>query len=207
MLTVQCPNCGARVTFRAGETVFAVCSYCQSTLVRDDVKVESIGKMAILQDSWSPLQLMTEGDFDGGHFFLFGRVTYRWERGTWTEWYASFNDGRSGWMTEAQGFYALSFEVKADLPPADELSAGTRIDLNGTRFTVQDIKEAEVAYSEGELPFKAVPGRKSKTIDLVGPSGAFASLEYADSASKAFIGSYKEFDELHLQNLRQLDGW
>ena len=215
MLKVQCPNCGASILFRAGETVFAVCSFCQTAMVRSDVTVESIGKVAILQDSWSPLQLGTEGDFDGGHFFVVGRVQYRWENGTWSEWYTSFNDGRKGWMTEAQGFFALTFAVQPaeELPTWEALSTGRTIKLDGKVYEVQDIKSVELDFSQGELPFKALPGRKSTTIDLTevakatGRSVGFASLEYSDEGVLVFAGRYEEFDSLNFQNLRVIDGW
>ncbi len=183
-------------------------------MVRTDIRVESIGKVAILQDSWSPLQLGTEGDFDGGHFFVVGRVQYRWSSGTWSEWYTSFNDGRKGWMTEAQGFYALTFahESAEELPALELLQAGSKITLDGKLYEVQDIKSVALECSQGELPFKALPGRKSTTVDLShsslgADSVSFASLEYSVEGTVLFTGRYEEFDSLNFQNLRVIDGW
>jgi hypothetical protein len=221
MHQVSCPNCGSTITFRAGETVYAVCDYCSTALVRSDVSVESIGKVAILQDAWSPLQLGTEGDFDGGHFFVVGQVVYRWDSGTWTEWYLTYNDGRFGWMTEAQGHFALTFPAKKkiDLSDPSQISVGAQISVDGVLFNVVDIKPAEVASSRGELPFKALPGRKITCIDLNLPAGqeqksgsgstkvAFASLEFSESGANAFLGRYQDFESLRFVNLRQIHGW
>ena len=221
MHQVSCPNCGSTVTFRAGETVYAVCDYCTTALVRNDVTVESIGKVAVLQDAWSPLQLGTEGDFDGGHFFVVGQVVYRWESGTWTEWYLTYNDGRCGWMTEAQGHFALTFSAENVLDTLDssQLSVGTLVTVDALPFKVTDIKSAEVASSRGELPFKALPGRKSTCVDLTPPADqgqktgntsakiAFASLEFSDDGMQAYLGRYEEFDSLRFVNLRQIHGW
>jgi hypothetical protein len=221
MHQVSCPNCGSTVTFRAGETVYAVCDYCSTALVRSDVAVESIGKVAILQDAWSPLQIGTEGDFDGGHFLVVGQVVYRWESGTWTEWYLTYNDGRYGWMTEAQGHFALTFPAKngVDIQDPSQLSVGAQVIVDALPYKVVDIKSAEVASSRGELPFKALPGRKIKCIDLTPPAGqeqksgkgavkvAFASLEFSEDGVHAYLGRYEEFDSLRFVNLRQIHGW
>jgi hypothetical protein len=221
MHQVPCPNCGSTITFRAGETVYAVCDYCSTAMVRNDVAVESIGKVAILQDAWSPLQIGTEGDFDGGHFFVIGQVVYKWDAGTWSEWYLSYNDGRCGWMTEAQGHYALSFAAKQppEVNDPDSLKVGVEVVVDSRKFRVTDVKSVELSFAKGELPFKAIPGRKSLGIDLGGlasdqhavKSGSgpvdFASIELSDDGVLAFIGRYEEFDALRFVNLRQIHGW
>jgi len=58
-LTASCPSCGAPVVFKSAGSIFAVCEYCQSTLVRHDQALEDIGKMAALvedrsRSSWGP---------------------------------------------------------------------------------------------------------------------------------------------------------
>ena len=59
--TAACPSCGAPVVFKSAASIFAVCEYCQSTLVRHDQALEDIGKMAALAEDRSPLQLGSEG--------------------------------------------------------------------------------------------------------------------------------------------------
>ena len=103
MKVLNCPSCGAEVTFQSAHTVFTVCKYCQSTLVRKDLKLEDLGKMAQLKDDPTPLQLGTSGKRKG-EFTLIGRVRVEWERGFWNEWYLRFDDGREGWLADAQGF-------------------------------------------------------------------------------------------------------
>ncbi len=60
MYRVACPACGADVRFHATSSVLAVCSYCQSTLLRDAGSVRDIGKMAALLDAG----LITQADYD-----------------------------------------------------------------------------------------------------------------------------------------------
>ena len=52
----NCPSCGAEVFFKSSVSVFAVCSHCQSMLVRHDMDLESLGSMAHVPDDVSPAQ-------------------------------------------------------------------------------------------------------------------------------------------------------
>ena len=209
MKKATCPGCGAEITFRSGESVFAVCEYCRASVVRTDVKVELIGKMALLEDDWSPLQLSASGKFQNVNFVIVGRVVFRWEKGTWNEWYLAFDDGQTGWMSEAQGFYSVALPVEAPtaFPKLASLQPGTAVSLSGTTFTVDDIKKVTCSYSEGELPFRAEKGVESTSVDLRGPGKGFASLDFSGDTVRAFVGTYLDFNELHLQNLRDINGW
>ena len=90
-----CPNCGAPVEFRSPASAYAVCSYCNSTIVREGDALRRIGQSAELFDDHSPLQLGASGRFQGAPFTLVGRLPYRYADGTWTEWHALF-DGVDG---------------------------------------------------------------------------------------------------------------
>jgi hypothetical protein len=94
--SANCPSCGAAVVFRSAASIFAVCEYCNSTLVRHDQKLEDIGKMAALVEDRSPLQLGTEGRWQGLHFALIGRIQMRYSQGLWNEWHLMFDDMRTG---------------------------------------------------------------------------------------------------------------
>ena len=212
MNVLNCPSCGAQVPFASKITVFAVCPYCNSTILRDDVELKHLGEMAVLQDDYSVLQKGTSGSYDGKEFQLVGRVQYAWERGNWTEWFLYFPDNSSpkgGWLAEAQGFYAVSFEEqpKTPLPAREELSPGQLVELQGAAFVVADIKTSKVAYSQGELPFAAVMGAERVSVDLSGDNDWFACIEYHQTESLLFLGRYATFSELQFQNYKELDGW
>ena len=209
MFKAQCPSCGAELVFQNASSVFAVCSYCRSTIVRHDLNVEDLGKMAQLNDEWSPMQLSTRGVFNGEVFVLVGRVVLSWERGKWNEWFLSYDAGRNfGWLSEAQGHYCLTFPVTGTkIPERGELVPGAQIELNGTLFQVNDCKEAGVAYSEGELPFRATAGTKTSSIDLSAKDGGFATIDFTGGECHLFVGSFCTFDELKFDNVRQIPGW
>ncbi|MNR75562.1 hypothetical protein D3C72_61950 [compost metagenome] len=209
-MKLACPACGAEVDFKSRSAVFAVCSYCQSTLIRHDVDLEAIGKMAQLPPDMSPLQVGTRGTYEGKRFELLGRLKVAWEDGLWNEWYALFDDGREGWLAEAQGFFMMSFPqaVPRSLPAAGALKVGRTITLaSNQKFMIDDLRPATCIGSEGELPFPAPQGRESLSVDLSGPEATFANLEVAKDGTRLYTGKYVEFDELKLSNLRELDGW
>ena len=52
----------------------AVCTFCKSTLVREDDALRRIGQSAELFDDHSPLALGTRGRYQGEPFLLVGRV-------------------------------------------------------------------------------------------------------------------------------------
>ena len=222
MQTCNCPSCGAEITFQSSVCVSCVCPYCRSLVVRHDKDLEAIGKMAELPADISPFQIGTTGKFKHTGFTLIGRMKIGWEDGSWNEWFMLTDDGRKGWLAEAQGSLAVSFEIDipAGAPVAihgvnDQITTldtvpplGTHISINHMGYDIIDIKKAECIGSEGELPFPAPKGRKTTSIDLLGKGGEFAGIEY-DEADKPrlFIGEYAQFNDLEFSNLRELAGW
>lgn len=207
MKIFACPSCGAEVKFVSAVSVFAVCSFCKSTIVRRDVDVNAIGKMATLLEDLSPLQIGSGGKFDKTNFTVIGRAKIMWTDGVWNEWHVFFDDGRYGWLAEAQGFWSISFAI-ADIPaPSSKSGVGKKCVLRGVNYTVDDLREATIQASEGELPFQALPGAKAMRMDLVGPGGAFASVDFEKPEGTLYMGRYVDFDELQMTNLRTLEGW
>jgi hypothetical protein len=200
---VNCPSCGAPVVFQSAASVLAVCEYCHSTLVRHDLDLENIGKMAQLQADGSPLQLRTEGRYRGTSFSIVGRIQLRFE------WHLLFDDQRSGWLGEAAGIYAISFlsQVPEKIPKFEELHVGQTVILNKTPYEVTDVEKAFCIGGEGELPFPIGPGYSAPAADLAGPGNQFATLDYSEDPALVFNGEYVEFEGLHLSGLREIDGW
>src|SRR5262249_37011434 len=218
MVTANCPTCGAPVQFKSAASILAVCEYCRSTLVRHDINVENIGKMAELKLDGSPLQLGAQGRYRGIHFGVIGRIQLRFDRGIWNEWHLMFDDGRSGWLGEAQGLYAISFLMKitGDIPAFETLTPGKKLQLKGQWFEVQNVDSARCIGGEGELPFQVGAGYDAPVADLMGEKNSFATIDYSESAvisdaaktqPLVFMGEYMDFDDLHFANVRQLDGW
>jgi hypothetical protein len=209
MLTLSCPSCGANVDFRSKASVFAVCSFCKSTLVRHDMNLENIGKMSEIQDDLTPLQLGTTGNYDGKKFEIIGRLRIAYEDGFWNEWYALFGGDKTGWLAEAQGFYAMCFSVSAiGVPSREKMVPGAKLSLDQEEnFEIEDVRNVVCKYSEGELPVNAVNGRQSLSVDLTAPGSKMGTIEYAEREIRMFFGYYQEFDDFGFANLRHIDGW
>ena len=205
----QCPSCGADVKLQSAASVLAVCDYCKSTLIRRDLDVENIGRMAELQSDGSPIQLRVEGNYRNLHFAIVGRIQLRFKQGLWNEWYLLFDDQQAGWLGEAQGTYAISFSalVPETLPAFDQLKIGGCLPLQGKSYEVVNIESALCIGGEGELPFLVGAGYAAPVADLQGPGKAFATLDYSEESPLVFLGEYLEFDEFHFSGLREFDGW
>ena len=210
MFKLACPACGAELLFKSSAAVFSVCSYCSCTVVRHDMDLENLGKMAQLPGDMSPLQIGTKGVYNDIGFELVGRLKVGWANGSWDEWYAIFDDGHEGWLAHAQGFFMVSFQSDAvkQLPDRASIKAGDRVYIDGYgQFNVDDVKQAHCIASEGQLPMAAVQGRESISVDLSGPNDHFACIDYAVGDVRLYLGHYLSPKQLQLTSLRQVDGW
>lgn len=207
-MKLSCPACGAEVFFKSRSSVFGVCSFCSSTLVRSDLNVEAIGKMSEIPQDLSPLQIGATGIFDRSRFEVVGRQRIGWESGSWNEWYLHFDSGHDGWLADAQGFYMMSFQIRdSKIPELSGLKVSEKIQFNDLLYTIEDIREVSCIGSQGELPVKSIKGRQSTSVDLVGKDGKFGNIDYALDENRLFFGRYLEFEDLKLMNLREIDGW
>jgi hypothetical protein len=207
-MKANCPSCGAEVQFKSSISVFSVCEYCRSMIVRHDMDLEALGKMAQLPDDLSPLKIGSRGKYNRTNFEVIGRLKVAWSEGYWNEWFVLFENGRSGWLAEAMGFFMLSAEVKetGKVPSRKEVKVGESYELlPQKKFTVHDIKDAECIGSEGELPFSGLKGRKTVSVDLSDQSGEFANIEYSEQdGTRLYLGKYLDFDSLEWTDLRDL---
>lgn len=201
--SASCPSCGAPVVFKSASSIFAVCDYCQSTLVRHDQALEDIGKMAALVEDRSPLQLGAEGCYQGVHFALIGRIQLKYSQGSWNEWHLLFDDMRTGWLSEAAGEYVLTFAQHVDeqLPAFADLQVGQRFLLAARPWTVSNVESAECIAGQGELPFKVGAGYTLPAVDLRN-GRHFASLDYSETPPLLFVGEAVDFAALRMSNLR-----
>jgi hypothetical protein len=189
-LQLNCPSCAAKITFHSSISVYLACAFCGTTVVRHDLDLEIMGKVAILDESWSPIQIGVTGTYFDLRFSVIGRLRRKWADGSWNEWFLLFSDGTDGWLADAQGFYFVSRPVANDAvqferakKPLDsddpkDLEVGHNVIIDGIDYKVVDRKEATVTFCEGELPFPAPIGTSSLTIDLGTSTNNFATLEF-----------------------------
>ncbi len=203
-----CPNCGAKIVFKWSSSVQTVCEYCKSVLVRTDVDLKKVGVVADLPPDISPIQLNTEGNYRNKSFVVIGRILYEYEQGGWNEWHLMMNDGTSGWLSDAQEEYAVSFAASGQqLPAESQLQVGGQFCWNGDNYTLSVITEAHFRGVQGELPFQYWDKSDVTFADLRTSSRKFATLDYSDEQPALYLGELVEFDDLKLKNLRQFEGW
>lgn len=177
-----CPNCGAPVEFASAASASAVCSFCRSTLVRDGQALLRIGTSAELFDDHSPLQLGAVGTHQGVPFTLVGRLQYGYEGGTWNEWHALFENGKSGWLSEDNGAYVFAFDAPAprDAPALGSLTAGQRVLADGRVWDVASVVKAHLVAAQGELPRPPQLHGDFLVADLRSGSDEVATLDGSD---------------------------
>ncbi len=205
----NCPSCGAPVTFRWSSAVQTVCPFCHTILVRTDLNLQNAGKVADLPPDSSPIQLLTSGTYNNKKFEVIGRIIYEYEQGGWNEWHIVFSDGASGWLSDAQLQYAVSFQAtNVPLPAENQVTRGQHLTFANIQFEVSTMTIATYKGVEGELPFPFYGKSSMLFADLRTQGDDFATLDYSDQAAPLlFIGKTVPYESLQLQNVRQFEGW
>lgn len=193
--TTNCPSCGAQIVFRQGSTVVVICEYCNSAVARTDKDIRNLGKVADILDTRSPLEVGKEGRYEGKPFVLTGRAQIKHPAGgVWDEWYATFGDGRTGWLAEAQGRFYLTFPTRVDdprlVPPLSAVRPGMAGPLPGSagRFVVNEVNFGTFSSAEGEIPYELTPGENFTFADFSGERGAFATIDYGEQPPVVYVG-------------------
>ncbi|HRY43650.1 MAG TPA: DUF4178 domain-containing protein [Thermoanaerobaculia bacterium] len=210
----SCPSCGGEVLFRAGSSVVTVCPQCRSAVSRKGANLEALGVVAELVPTSSPFRVgMTGRPKAAGlkPFRIVGRLQLSTGEGTWDEWHVSFEDGRYGWLAEAQGTFWVTRPLPppTNPPPPDfpQIAPGQRLSFGGYgEFTVTDRRQALYASAEGDLPFAATPGAVFMYADLSGADGSVGTLDYGDDpgVDAFFVGRSVALADLGVEGL---EGW
>ncbi len=207
--SANCPNCGAPVSFRFSSAVQTTCDYCNSILVRHDVNLEKVGKVADLPPDVSPIQRLTEGIWNKRSFVVVGRIIYQYEQGAWNEWHCVTNLGESWWLSDAMAQYAVSqlVPMPPKLPAQNQLRPGLKLEFNGAKYEVTTLTRARYVGVEGELPFEYWDKTECLFADLRTGDNRFGTIDYTEDPPLLFLGESVPFDSLQLKNLRQFEGW
>lgn len=202
-IQASCPACGAPITFKRGSSIVVVCEFCNSAVARGDRRLEDLGKVAELVETGSPLDVGLRGVYRGVPFELTGRAQLGHSAGgMWDEWYAAFQDGRLGWLAEAQGRFYLTFPKEMSgqslIEPFDLLELGEPVAAmpSSVPFVVAEKGVARSLGAKGEIPYKLVPGEEYAYADLSGPQGEFATLDYSQFPPLIFVGREVQLAEL-----------
>ena len=204
-----CPGCGAPVEFKSAQSAYAICPYCQSTVVRSGEVLSRIGTMGELFDDHSPLQLMASGRIalDGQaeqSFTLIGRLQYQSEAGIWSEWVAFLEDGTLATLGEDNGAYVFTRPLDAGrpLPDVERFQLGTTTAINGKPYSVAFSGPVHLRSAQGELPQLPPLGQPFGMVELRSSDGEVLSIDYSSDPPQAARGRAVQLDDLRLQGLK-----
>ncbi|MFT3713191.1 MAG: DUF4178 domain-containing protein [Archangium sp.] len=194
-----CPSCGAPVEFRPGAGQVKVCDHCSTVVFRGELKLESLGKVAELLDTQSPLALGITGTYSGNGFTIVGRIQKSNATGVWDEWCLTFDDARTAWLAESEGEWKLLYPIEGVTPPkpSDTTPLSTFV-LRDRTFVVEESNHANTVSAQGQLP---AFNKKHAYVDATGPKGTFCTLDEADGKVEAFVGSFVTLRELGIDSL------
>lgn len=204
MKRANCPSCGAPVVFRSLASIYVVCEFCHSTLLRAGEDLQNLGRMADLLEDSSLIQIGSAGVFRQRHFMVIGRIQLQYGSGLWNEWHIVFDDGRSAWLAEAAGELMVSAQVlaKDPLPAFEDLAPAMELQLDGRSFTVTNLERARCISGQGELPFRVAAGYDVNSADLRS-SDRFLTIDYSEVPPLLFVGQQVAFADLQLEQLKQ----
>lgn len=210
--SAPCPGCGAPVEFASAQSIYAVCAFCRSSIVRSGEVLERRGRVAEVFEDYSPLQIGTQGQVDrnGGPqaFRLIGRLQLKGEAGGWSEWVAALDDGSLGTLSEDNGQWSWSWPwtLARSLPgyAAGDWPLNQEVRLDGQTFTVTSVQNVHLAGAQGELNQLPDSGRSFMVVELRDTAGRIASVDFSSVPPLLSLGQPVELETLQLQGLRAL---
>jgi len=187
--SLSCPSCGAPLPIEHRFVRMIACRYCDTVSEITDEGLDPTGKTAKLAPLPTIFAVGQRGKLQGRPFHVLGRVRYGYDEGVWDEWYFAFDDGSVGWLEDEEGEYILAKgeRLRTEIPAFDAVRVGSRIDVNGHAFFVTERCRARVQGAEGQLLFKAIPGRPVNFVEgNIG--GRIAYLEFTEDEIEFGIG-------------------
>jgi hypothetical protein len=187
------------VEFTAGSAQVVVCGHCNTVVARKGLNFEDHGKIGRIVPTDSPLQLGADGRYARQAYRIVGHLQKDHGAGPWDEWYVEFQDGRTGWISESEGVFHLSFDsgVEEGLALA-ELHPGERLHLRNRAWVIEERGHGKVVAAEGQLPSDVDPTQDSYYVDATGPKGSFLTLDFGTRTHdpEVFLGEALKLEQL-----------
>ena len=189
----NCPNCGAKITFRWSACVQTICDYCKSILIRTDVDLQKVGQVADLPPTVLPSKSEPRESTESARSSRSVASSTSTIRGIGMNGTLMMNDGTSGWLSDAQLDYAVTFAAAGQKLPRD-CRVGQKYTWNGQTYTVSTVTKAHYCGVEGELPFQYWDKSDVVFVDLMSHSEKFATIDYSEDPPLLFLGEAVEFE-------------
>jgi len=201
----SCPSCGAAIVFALGTSLLRVCEHCGVAVARKGANLAAYGRVAAVLPTPSVLKLGMDGRYEGApRFTLVGRLQLDYGSGTWDEWLMGFDDDSWAWLSEAQGrFHYMAAVAVPPLPSFSQVRAGQTLDLGSGTFVVTEARRARFMTAAGEMPFDIEPGQILNYVDLSGPGGQFATIDYGtgNRPEAVYVGREVSLAEIGIREI------
>ena len=150
-----------------------------------------------------PIRIGMQGQYRRRVFTISGRLQLQDKQAaSWNEWSLLFEDGLTGWLSDGEGTYAVTFETEIAelnrLPDFESLGMDQTLALNHRFHSVSDHYIAKYISVEGDLPFQAEAGTEISVADLDGDGASCATIDYSETPPIVFIGEYVDIETLKL---------
>lgn len=197
----SCPTCGAPLPAGNPGVVMAVCEYCGGVSYWNEQGAQDSGKKSMLGQGFTRLYRDATGSLRGRRFRVEGRVRYSFGRGFWDEWYITFDDGSSAWVTEDDHELSLQTAYDGSQVQTEGLQPGGALQVGGQQYVVMEMGEASCLGIEGQLPKAVLPDESYRYIDASSPDGRYAlGIELDEEPPTLFIGEWLAHEEVQLDD-------
>ena len=131
-------------------------------------------------------------------FVVAGRIMYEYEQGGWNEWHVVFNDGTSGWLSDAQLAirHLLSGEAAGAAAPVERNDDWAEIPIGRhARTEVTYDHEGALSGRAGRIALPILGQTELCRSSICAPQdGEFATIDYSEDPPLLFTGEAVEFD-------------
>jgi hypothetical protein len=189
-----------------------VCPACRTVLFRQYPAKSGTARALPVPEDMTPLRVGAVGRHAGQSFAVTGRLRYTFEEGYQNWWALNLADGAYAWLVEAYGDYGVvqpsaGFKTTAhtmvNSKPGKTHKFGDGILL---RTDTHD-KNTGIRF-EGELPGPGDETEGFVQVELTGETGEWVIVQvHAGTRIAAYAGRRVAFEDLQLQQLRDLHDW
>jgi DNA-directed RNA polymerase subunit RPC12/RpoP len=180
MKTYNCPQCGNELPLQFRHSKLTVCSHCGSTILLEDNAVRFAGHAAALADLPSLLQMHIPFTYHNHTYTPVGLVRYRFQYGTWDEWWVVDNQHKGVWLSVDEGDYAFERPYKwlGNYPDIRDLKLGMELKQSQKIWQITEKELALCIGTRGELPEAILAGDRMGYVHLSAENQSIITLEY-----------------------------
>ncbi len=197
MKTLNCPNCGAQTPIALKGIKVATCASCGTTLMINDVQVQSAGQQGEMHDAPLLFGIGDQVQLGRTSTLILGHARYSYGRGFWDEFCGVDGDGRTCWISLDEGDVVRQKRLtEKDTPKfMPPFKLGETLDFDAATFTVTEVEHAECIALRGQFDEVLQVGESHEFVNASAGDEALLSGEFWPGQAIWFYGRwYDAFD-------------